>query len=140
MMPDSMEGSGNSTEENQKQLASNSEDIFRESARKTRRDNNVQQEGCRLQDDNHTEDRSIRGNQDVAWTGRTGYRSVPKVDGAEKKWWRLLKWLPGLKSFRFSRRSTAPEVHGGFDETGNPREEMPMTVWDIRDDNEQRPV
>jgi len=138
MMPD-MEGSGNSMEENQKP-ASNSESVLREFVKQTKHGNSVRQKACRMQDEDRAENRSISGNQDATWTGRTGYENVPKVDSAEKKWWRLLKWLPGLKSLRFPRRSTAPEIHGGFDEAGNPREELPMTMWDIRNGSEQRPV
>jgi len=82
--------------------------------------------------------RSIRRNQDTTWSKRTKYKSVhvPNADSSEKKWWRFLKWLPGLKDLKFSGRSTVAENH----ESGNPREELPMTMWNIRGGNEQRPT
>jgi len=64
--------------------------------------------------------------------------NVSNIDSSEKKWWRFLKWLPGLKVLRFPRGSTVPEDRV-FDETEN-REELSMTMWNIRDNNEERPV
>ncbi|EZA50650.1 hypothetical protein DMN91_003685 [Ooceraea biroi] len=147
MIADSVEGSGNSTEENQKQPTSNPEGAREEPARETRNNNNLQQtkSNLRLPDSEHRrwqdrgKNRSIRRNQDAMWMRRTRYQSVPKIDNTEKKWWRLLKWLPGLQSFKFPRRSTVPEVRA-LDEAGNPREELSMTMWNIRDDGEQRPM
>lgn len=137
MIADSLEGSGNSTEENQKQLVSTSEAARRElsAPRETRNNNNVQKAKSNLQpsgsqrrrwqDDNRRDVRSIRRNQENA---------------AEKMWRRLLKWLPDLKSFKFSRRSTMPSETRASDVSANPGEELSMTMWNIRNDSEQRPV
>lgn len=55
------------------------------------------------------------------------------VDESGKKWWRLLKWFPGLKSLKFSRRNTIPENH-----ILKRPEEISMTLWN--ETNQQRPV
>lgn len=87
----------------------------------------------------HHRYQSFRRNQEVTWTKRTSYRNVSNVDSSEKKWWRFFKWLPGLKVLRFPRGSTVPEDRV-LEDSGNPREELSMTMWNICDDNEQRPA
>lgn len=148
-----MEGSGNSMEDNQKQPINNSENLsefirtnsMREEHIKETRNNNSLRPSCKehhkSQEGKRDKDRSIRRNQNVSWTKRTIYKSVhvSNVEGSEKKWWRFLKWLPGFKILKFPRGSTVPEDRV-FDESGNPREELSMTMWNVRDGNEQRPV
>ncbi|XP_076761402.1 pyrokinin-1 receptor [Xylocopa sonorina] len=64
---------------------------------------------------------------------------LSNVDESGKKWWRLLKWFPGLKSFKLTGRSTytVPESHVVNGQELK-REEISMTIWD--ETNEQRPV
>lgn len=144
IIADSMEGSGNSIEDSQRpetfpeSIRTNS--IRRESIKETRNNNRPScnehgQEGKR------GKDRSIRRNQDAPWTKKTMYKSVQvsNMRDSGKKWSRFLKWLPGFKVFKFPRGSTVPEDRV-FDESGNPREELSMTMWNIHDGNEQRPV
>lgn len=159
VMADSTEGSGNSAEQEvQRHPMSNSEkqtrsfgnrtnSVRKETAKETRNNNisnnlRLPTHEHRRQESKRGKDRLNRRNQDVPWSKTTRYTSVhiPNVDTSEKKWWRFLKWLPGLKNFKFSR-STVPEDHVA-DESGNPREELSMTLFitNIRDDNEQRPV
>lgn len=147
---DSMEGSGNSIEDSQRQPMKEPENLpesternsMRKECVKETRNNNSPRPSY---NEHHKagkrgKDRSIHKNQDTSWTKRTMYKSVhvSNMGSSEKKWSRLLKWLPGFKVFKF-RGSTVPEERV-FDESGNPREELPMTMWNIRDDNEQRPV
>ncbi|KAM0726436.1 hypothetical protein ACS0PU_007620 [Formica fusca] len=152
IIADSMEGSGNSVEDSQKQSMNNPEKLpestrmnsVRKEHKETRNNNNLRplyNEHHKSQESKRSKDRSIRKNQDASWTKRTIYKSVhvSNTGGSGKKWSRFLKWLPGFKVFKFSRGSTVPE-DCVFDETGNPREELPMTMWNIRDNNEQRPV
>ncbi|XP_076231284.1 pyrokinin-1 receptor [Calliopsis andreniformis] len=66
---------------------------------------------------------------------------VSNVDGTEKKWWRLIKWFPGLKSLKLAGRTTyaLPENHV----LENPelrREEFSMAMWQVHDAGDQRPV
>lgn len=159
VMPDSIEGSGNSGEDSQKQAINNSENLSKpidildiktnsvrkEHAKETRNNNDIsaiknslQPTSGHIRESHRGRDRSIRKNQDTTWSKRTRYKSVhmSNTDASEKKWWRFLKWLPGLKDLKFSGRSTVAEHH----ESGNPREELSMTMWNIRDDNEQRPA
>ncbi|KAL6437093.1 hypothetical protein ACFW04_005000 [Cataglyphis niger] len=149
IIADSMEGSGNSVEDSQRQPMNNPENLTestrtnsvrKQHAKETRNNNNLRPP----YNEHHKEgkrgkNRSIRRNQDASWTKRTIYKSVhvSNIRGSGKKWSRFLKWLPGFKVFKFPRGSTVPEV---FEESGNPREELPMTMWNIRDTNEQRPV
>lgn len=86
----------------------------------------------------HHRDQSIRRSQGATWTKRTSYRNVPNVESSEKKLWRFFKWLPGLRVLRFPRGSTVPEDRV-LEESGNPREELSMTMWNI-DENEQPPA
>ncbi|CAL1685402.1 unnamed protein product [Lasius platythorax] len=153
IIADSMEGSGNSMEDSQKQPINNSENLsefirtnsMREEHIKETRNNNSLRPPCKehhkSQEGKRGKDRSIRRNQNASWTKRTIYKSVhvSNVEGSEKKWWRFLKWLPGFKILKFPRGSTVPEDRV-FDESGNPREELSMTMWNVRDGNEQRPV
>nr|XP_033322323.1 pyrokinin-1 receptor-like [Megalopta genalis] len=66
---------------------------------------------------------------------------VSNVDGSEKKWWRLLKWFPGLKSLKLAGRGTyaAPE-NRIMENAGLRKEEFSMTMWSMNEENEQRPV
>ncbi|XP_011647545.1 uncharacterized protein LOC105433800 [Pogonomyrmex barbatus] len=159
IIADSMEGSGNSAsvEEGQKQPINNPESppvttsvlgIPRTSsvrsghARETRNNNDIlssKKHSQRSLINEHRKDRSIRRNQEASWIKRTRYKNVSNIDDSEKKWWRFLKWLPGLRVLRFPRGSTVPEDRV-FDEAGNPREELSMTMWNVHDNNEQRPV
>lgn len=145
-----MEGSGNSIEDSQKQSISNPENlpelirtnsIQEECVKEETRNNNSLQPLCnehhKSQEGKCGKDRSIRRNQNASWK-RTMYKSV-HVENSEKKWWRFLKWLPGFTILKFPHGSTVPEDRG-FDESGNPREELSMTMWNIRNTNEQRPV
>lgn len=85
---------------------------------------------------------SGKTNLEASWSKTMRYENVhaSNIDSSGKKWWRLLKWLPNLKSLKFSRRrSTIPEDRV-FDEFGNCREELSMTMWNIHGDNDQRPL
>lgn len=153
IIADSVEGSGNSMEDSQRQPIKDSENLPESTGRNSMRKEYVKEmknngnlrssynEHHKSQEGKRGKDRSIRRNQDTSWTKRTIYKSVQVSDMArsEKKWSRLLKWLPGFKVFKFPRGSTVPEERV-FDESGNPREELSMTMWNIRDNNEQRPV
>ncbi|XP_070162164.1 pyrokinin-1 receptor [Polyergus mexicanus] len=153
IIADSVEGSGNSVEDSQRQSMNISEklpestrtnSVRKKHAKETRNNNNLRplyNEHHKSQEGKRGKNRSIRKNQDASWTKRTIYKSVhaSNIGDSGKKWSRFLKWLPGFKVFKFSRGSTMPE-DCVFDETGNPREELPMTMWNIRDNNEQRPV
>ncbi|KAL0125805.1 hypothetical protein PUN28_004696 [Cardiocondyla obscurior] len=155
IIADSMEGSGNSIEEIQKRPINNQENLpmsinIPETARtnsiedghakETRNNNDLPtKNNLRVSPNRHHKDRPIRRNQETSWTKTTSYKSVSNIGSSEKKWWRFLKWLPGLKVLRFPKGSTMPEDRV-FDETGNPREELSMTMWNIHDNNEQRPV
>lgn len=82
-------------------------------------------------------DRSVREHQDVTPWSRTSaryVRAVSNADDSDKKWWRLLKWLPGLKVLKFSGRPTVAEDRA-LDESASRREELSMTMWNIRDGN-----
>ncbi|XP_012055058.1 PREDICTED: neuromedin-U receptor 2-like [Atta cephalotes] len=87
----------------------------------------------------HHKNRSIHRNQEASWIKKTKYKNVhikmSNIDSSDKKWWRFFKWFPDLKVLRFSRSSTVPEDRV-FDE--NPREELSMTMWNVRDNNKQR--
>jgi len=152
-----MEGSGNSMEEIQKQPINNSENLpVSASVPDTTRTNSVRSKHVKETKNNndilpknktrsptsgHHKTRSIQRNQEASWIKKIRYKNVHNVsniDSSEKKWWRFLKWLPGLKVLRFPRGSTVPEDRV-FDETEN-REELSMTMWNIRDNNEERPV
>lgn len=139
IIADSMEGSGNSMEESQKHPTNNPENLpVSTSVQSTTRSNSVRsghakeirnsndiqstKNNLRSSTSGHYKN-SIRRNQEASWTKRTRYKNVNNVDSSEKKWWRFLKWLPGLK----------------VNESGNPHEELSMTTWNIRD-NEQCPV
>ncbi|XP_029154925.1 pyrokinin-1 receptor [Nylanderia fulva] len=149
MMVHSMEGSGNSIEDSQRRLSNpenlpeliRTNSIREEYIKEETRNNNSLRSPCnehhKSQEGKRGKDRSIRRNQTASWK-RTTYKSV-NMENSEKKWWRLLKWLPGFKILKFPRGSTVPEDRM-FDESGNPREELSMTLWNIRDSNEQRPV
>lgn len=151
IIADSMEGSGNSMEDSQKQSIKDPENLSESTGKNSMRKEHVieprnnslrsSNEHRKSQEGKRGKDRSIRRNQDASWTKRTLYKSVHVSDMArsEKKWSRLLKWLPGFKVFKFPRGSTVPEERV-FDESGNTREELSMTMWNIRDNNEQRPV
>ncbi|KYN01822.1 Neuropeptides capa receptor [Cyphomyrmex costatus] len=124
IIADSMEGSGNSMEENQQH-----NDI---PPRNTSPSSN-----SRLLISEHRKNRSIRRNEENSWIKRTQYKNVhniSNVDSSNKKWWRFFKWFPDLKVLGFSRGSTVPEDHM-FDETRNPHEELSMTMWNVRDNN-----
>ncbi|XP_077268783.1 pyrokinin-1 receptor [Temnothorax americanus] len=153
---DSMEGSGNSMEESKKRPVNDAENplvstsvlgttrtnsVRSGHAKETRNNNDVSstKNSLRSPSSGRHKDRSIRRSQKGLWTKRTSYKNVTRIDSSEKKWWRFFKWLPGLKVLRFPRGSTVPEDHV-FDEAGNPREELSMTMWNVRDNNEQRPV
>lgn len=152
MIPDSMDGSGNSEESSQKQVLSNQDqDIktnstFKEHTKEAKNNNDILATKNSLQltsghnkcENQRGRDHSIRKNQDTTWSKRTRYKNVhiSNADASRKKWWRFLKWLPGLKDLKFPGRSTVTESH----ELGNTREELSMTMWNIRDDNEQRPA
>lgn len=78
----------------------------------------------------------IRHKNDVCLkNSRPSKYTTVNVDESGKKWWRLLKWFPGLKSLKFSRRNTytIPENH-----ILKRPEEISMTLWN--ETNEQRPV
>ncbi|XP_076302743.1 pyrokinin-1 receptor-like [Lasioglossum baleicum] len=61
------------------------------------------------------------------------------TDEPGKKWWRVLKWFPGLKSFKLVRRNTyAVPENGSVRRPELVREEISMTVWN--ENEEQRPV
>ncbi|XP_011872580.1 PREDICTED: neuromedin-U receptor 2-like [Vollenhovia emeryi] len=156
IIADSMEGSGNSTEESKKRPVTNPENLPVSSnapgatrtnsvrgghVKETRNNNDVlpPKNDLRSPTSGRHKNRPIRRTQETSWTKRTSYTNVSNVDNSEKKWWRFLKWLPGLRVLRFPRGSTVPEDRV-FDETGNPREELSMTMWNVRDNNEQRPV
>ncbi|KAG5326350.1 CAPAR protein, partial [Acromyrmex heyeri] len=80
-------------------------------------------------------------NQEASWIKKTKYKNVhikiSNIDSSDKKWWRFFKWFPDLKVLRFPRGSTVPEDRV-FDE--NPHEELSMTMWNVRDNNQQRPM
>ncbi|XP_017763546.1 PREDICTED: neuromedin-U receptor 2-like [Eufriesea mexicana] len=64
---------------------------------------------------------------------------LSNVDESGKKWWRVLKWFPGLKSLKLARRNTytIPE-NGSVRRPELVREEISMATWNEND--EQRPV
>ncbi|PBC34776.1 Neuropeptides capa receptor [Apis cerana cerana] len=76
----------------------------------------------------------VKHKNDVCLKNSRKYTTV-NVDESGKKWWRLLKWFPGLKSLKFSRRNTytIPENH-----ILKRPEEISMTLWN--ETNQQRPV
>ncbi|XP_029047035.1 pyrokinin-1 receptor-like [Osmia bicornis bicornis] len=84
--------------------------------------------------------RSIGGQRSKA-TARYATVKVSNVDEARKKWWRLLKWFPGLKSFKLAGRNTytVPENHILKQPELN-REEFSMTMWNVHEPNDQLPV
>ncbi|XP_053984457.1 pyrokinin-1 receptor-like [Hylaeus volcanicus] len=66
---------------------------------------------------------------------------VSNVDGSRKKWWRLLKWFPGLESLKLVRRTTyAIPENRILENTDLHREEFSMTMWNVHEANDQRPV
>ncbi|XP_018396398.1 PREDICTED: neuromedin-U receptor 2-like [Cyphomyrmex costatus] len=158
IIADSMEGSGNSMEENQQQSINNPENlpvstrvlattrtnsIRSEYAKETKNSNDIPprntspSSNSRLLISEHRKNRSIRRNEENSWIKRTQYKNVhniSNVDSSNKKWWRFFKWFPDLKVLGFSRGSTVPEDHM-FDETRNPHEELSMTMWNVRDNN-----
>lgn len=76
----------------------------------------------------------VRQKNDVCLKNSRKYTTV-NVDESGKKWWHLLKWFPGLKSLKFSRRNTytIPE-----NQILKRPEEISMTLWN--ETNQQRPV
>lgn len=64
---------------------------------------------------------------------------LSNVNQSEKKWWRLLKWFPGLKSLKLAGRSTytVPE-NSPMRRSKLRREEISMTLWN--ETNEQNTV
>ncbi|XP_078032483.1 pyrokinin-1 receptor [Augochlora pura] len=66
---------------------------------------------------------------------------VSNMDGSGKKWWRLLKWFPGLKSLKLAGRGTyAVPENRIMENAGLRKEEFSMTMWSMNEENEQRPV
>ncbi|XP_076230594.1 pyrokinin-1 receptor isoform X2 [Nomia melanderi] len=62
-------------------------------------------------------------------------------DGSGKKWWRLLKWFPGLKSLKLAGRTTYAVPENRILENNELRkEEYSMTMWNVHEANDQRPV
>lgn len=76
----------------------------------------------------------VRQKNDVRLKNSRKYTTV-NVDESRKKWWRLLKWFPGLKSLKFSRRNTYTIPKNQI--LKRP-EEISMTLWN--ETNQQRPV
>lgn len=76
----------------------------------------------------------VKRKNDICLKNSRKYTTV-NVDESGKKWWRLLKWFPRLKSLKFSRRNTytIPENH-----ILKRPEEISMTLWN--ETNQQRPV
>lgn len=155
-----MEGSKNSMEESQQKSINNPENlpvsirildatrtnsIRSEHAKEIKNNNDIQpkKNNLRLLTSGHHKNRSIRKNQEASWIKKTKYKNVhikmSNIDSSGKKWWRFFKWFPGLKGLKFPRGSTVPEDRV-FDETGNPHEELSMTMWNVRDNNKQRPM
>ncbi|XP_018311154.1 neuromedin-U receptor 2 [Mycetomoellerius zeteki] len=160
IIADSMEGSKNSMEESQQKSINNPENlpvsirildatrtnsIRSEHAKEIKNNNDIQpkKNNLRLLTSGHHKNRSIRKNQEASWIKKTKYKNVhikmSNIDSSGKKWWRFFKWFPGLKGLKFPRGSTVPEDRV-FDETGNPHEELSMTMWNVRDNNKQRPM
>lgn len=68
------------------------------------------------------------GTGDVVMNNRAEkYFGLSSSSGREKKWWRMLKWLPGTKVFKFARRQ---RNYGGtvVSNVESTREEYSMTT------------
>lgn len=66
---------------------------------------------------------------------------VSNVDGSGKVWWQLLKWFPGLKSLKLARRTPyAMPENRILKKTKLRQEKFLMTMWNIHEANNQRPV
>ncbi|XP_012141144.1 pyrokinin-1 receptor [Megachile rotundata] len=74
-------------------------------------------------------------------TGKYATVKVSNVDEARKKWWGLLKWFPGLKSFKLAGRNTYTVSENRIlKQTELHREEFSMSMWNVREANDQLPV
>ncbi|XP_076644712.1 pyrokinin-1 receptor [Halictus rubicundus] len=89
-------------------------------------------------------DGSLRFHRNSGPKRRTPARyavKVSNVDGSGKKWWRLLKWFPGLKSLKLAGRTTyAVPENRILENTELRKEEFSMTMWNAQEENDQRPV
>ncbi|XP_076625040.1 pyrokinin-1 receptor [Colletes latitarsis] len=66
---------------------------------------------------------------------------VSNVDGSGKKWWRLLKWYPGLESLKLARRTTYAVPENRILENNElRREEFSMTMCNVHEANDERPA
>ncbi|KAG7204445.1 hypothetical protein KM043_004881 [Ampulex compressa] len=74
---------------------------------------------------------------------RTRYAAVKisSVEGSERKWWRILRWLPGLKVLRLPRRTTyCVSENRVLEEPLDRMEELSLAMWNVRETNGQRPI
>ncbi|KAF7402468.1 hypothetical protein HZH66_004735 [Vespula vulgaris] len=83
-----------------------------------------------------------RSNDELRRPESTRYTTlkVMKVDTPENKWRRCFKWLPGLKHLKFSRRpnySLSRDDNTSNVLNNNRQCEFSMTLWNIREGNEQ---
>lgn len=138
---DSTDCSGNSGHHSLKQNAQPlAEHLNAESTR-----NNVDKKGNedigRLEDSNEIKNKDV-GCCKCSRKSRPARYATVKLSNAsqsEKKWWRLLKWFPGLKSLKLAGRSTCtvPE-NSPLRRSELRREEISMTLWN--ETNEQNTV
>lgn len=137
MMADSTDGSGNSGHGAASQKQAERDEQLESGARAPSNGHGKLRESGRC-----GKDRSIRRNQDSVApkpTTSARYRTVPTAsDSSNKKWWRLLKWLPGLKVLQSAGRPAIAQDRA-LDQSASRCEELSMTMWNIRDDR-RRPV
>lgn len=97
------------------------------------------EEKCSSSENKSNDDRS---NNELRRSESTRYTNlkVTKIDSPENKWRRFFKWLPGLKHLKFTRNPNYSLSRD--DDTSNVLNdnrqcEFSMTLWNIREGNEQ---
>ncbi|KYN38172.1 Neuropeptides capa receptor [Trachymyrmex septentrionalis] len=130
----SIKGSRNSLEENQQQSINNPENLpISTRVLDATRTNSIRTEHAKETKNNN----DILPKKNNLRLPTSGHHKNRSIHSSDKKWWRFFKWFPNLKVLRFPRGSTMPE-DCVFDE--NPREELSMTMWNVRDNNKQQPM
>ncbi|KAI4474831.1 hypothetical protein M0802_015422 [Mischocyttarus mexicanus] len=152
MVQDSTECSGNSARDDSPRRSFKSSATLERSSRQTMemnvsektkrdvRDSKMTRIDERCSSENKSNDE--RSNNELRWPESTRYTTlkITDVDVQEKKWRRFFKWLPGLKHLKFSRRtnySLSQDENLSNVINSNRQSEFSMTLWNIREGNEQ---
>ncbi|XP_050491736.1 pyrokinin-1 receptor-like [Bombus huntii] len=138
---DSTDCSGNSGHNSLKQNAQPLAEHLNAESTRNNVDKKDNEDIGRLEDSKEIKNKDV-GCYKCSRKSRPARYATVKLSNAsqsEKKWWRLLKWFPGLKSLKLAGRSTCtvPE-NSPLRRSELRREEISMTLWN--ETNEQNTV